>query len=206
MFEEALKSFRRGATLFPSGSGNGQLAQQRIAETERLIELDARLTEVLAGKGEPASPSEKIQLAGLAQQPYRALYSATVSLYSEAFAARPALEVSHRYDAACAAALAGGGQGADGDKLSAPKRARLRQQARAWLQADLAVWAGKLEGGAAKDRAQVKTMMRHWQADADLAGVRDREALARLPKEERQGWQKLWDEVDSLIRRANEPD
>jgi hypothetical protein len=34
-------------------------------------------------------------LAALAQQPYRALYRAAVSLYSEAFAARPAHEAEN---------------------------------------------------------------------------------------------------------------
>jgi len=44
--------------------------------------------------------------------------------------------------------------------------------------------------------------MRHWQTDADLAGVRDKEALAKLPAEERQRWQQLWADVAALLRRS----
>jgi hypothetical protein len=136
-------------------------------------------------------------------------FADAASLFERAFTDRPQLaddwQAAHRYNAACAAALAGGGQGGGGDKLSTAERARWRQQARAWLQADLAVWAGKLEGGTAADRAQVKTMMRHWQADADLAGLREPAALAKLAAEERDGWRALWQEVGALLKRASSP-
>jgi hypothetical protein len=48
--------------------------------------------------------------------------------------------------------------------------------------------------------------MRHWQTDGDLAGVRARDALARLPEEERKQWEKLWSDVDALLRRVIEPE
>jgi len=52
-----------------------------------------------------------------------------------------------RYRAAGCAALAGCGRGADGANLDAAERTRWREQARAWLKADLVVWAKKLAGG-----------------------------------------------------------
>ena len=45
--------------------------------------------------------------------------------------------------------------------------------------------------------------MRHWQQDADLAGVRGKEALAALPADERAEWEKLWAEVADLLRRLD---
>jgi hypothetical protein len=42
-------------------------------------------------------------------------------------------------------------------------------------------------------------------ADADLAGVRDRDRLVRLPEAERQQWHKLWDDVEALRQRAAAP-
>jgi hypothetical protein len=45
--------------------------------------------------------------------------------------------------------------------------------------------------------------LRHWQRDADLAGVRDKEALAGLPADERAQWDKLWAEVADLLRRLD---
>ena len=50
-----------------------------------------------------------------------------------------------RYPAARCAALAGCGLGEDAAKLDEVERARWRRQARAWLRADLAVWANALE-------------------------------------------------------------
>jgi hypothetical protein len=44
--------------------------------------------------------------------------------------------------------------------------------------------------------------MQHWLGDADFNGVRGAEALMRLPEDERGDWQKLWDEVDALRKRA----
>jgi hypothetical protein len=46
--------------------------------------------------------------------------------------------------------------------------------------------------------------MKHWQADADLAGVRDKDALAKLPEAERDGWKQLWDDVAMLLKTAGE--
>ena len=42
----------------------------------------------------------------------------------------------------------------------------------------------------------------HWKVDMNMAGVRDPEALAKLPEPERKEWQSLWSDVDSLLERA----
>jgi hypothetical protein len=82
-------------------------------------------------------------------------------------------------------------------KADAEERARLRGQALSWLRADLAAWAK------VADRALVRRILAHWQQDPDLAGVRDRQALAALPAEERAEWDKLWAEVADLLRRLD---
>jgi hypothetical protein len=41
--------------------------------------------------------------------------------------------------------------------------------------------------------------------DSDLAGVRDKAALTRLPATERDGWHKLWAEVTNTLARARRP-
>jgi hypothetical protein len=48
----------------------------------------------------------------------------------------------------------------------------------------------------------VRRTLQHWQADPDLAGVRDGVALARLPEAERAGWRALWEEVVRLLEQA----
>jgi hypothetical protein len=45
-------------------------------------------------------------------------------------------------------------------------------------------------------------VLRHWQTDADLAGVRDADALAALPESERAAWRALWTRVDALLART----
>jgi serine/threonine-protein kinase len=168
--------------------------------------LDGKLPGYLERKPTPASPEERIELAELCTLKH--LYGAAARFYDEAFAAAPKLAdnlgVTHRYNAACAAALAGYGQGKDADKLDATERARLRRQALGWLRADLAAWAKELAKNTPEARAAVREMMQHWQTDADLAGVRGPEALAKLPEVERRDWQKLWSDVADLLKRAQE--
>jgi hypothetical protein len=40
-------------------------------------------------------------------------------------------------------------------------------------------------------------------SNADLASVRDPEALDLLPEAERQAWQQFWAEVDALLQKAS---
>jgi hypothetical protein len=46
--------------------------------------------------------------------------------------------------------------------------------------------------------------LRHWQQDPDLAGLRDEAALAKLPAEERAACEKLWADVVSLLKQAED--
>ena len=45
--------------------------------------------------------------------------------------------------------------------------------------------------------------MRHWQTDPDLARIRDKAALDKLPVEERQACQRLWTDVTELLKKAD---
>src|SRR5262249_14650496 len=127
--------------------------------------------------------------------------------YTQAFAAAPKLiEERHkgwnRYNAACAAALAGCGQGKDAAGLDPKERARLRRQALDWLRDDLKVVASPLDY---RDQNYIQLLARdwlHWLADPGLAYVRGPEALARLPEDERQRWQELWSHVTVMLTRA----
>ena len=110
--------------------------------------------------------------------------------------------MQHRYDAACAAALAGCGQGKDADKLDAKECLRLRQQALDWLRADLKAYRQEMEKAADRANSTISERMQHWFRDEDLAGVRGTESLVRLPDVERKDWYKLWEEVEALRQRA----
>jgi serine/threonine-protein kinase len=133
-------------------------------------------------------------------------YAAAARFFAGAFAAEPRaagdLRAGHRYDAACAAALAGCGQGKDADHLVAQEFARLRKQALDWLRADLTAWSKLLERDTDKTAPDVLRIMAHWLADTDFNGVRGAAALAKLPEAERDDWQRLWEEVAALHKRA----
>jgi serine/threonine-protein kinase len=175
-----------------------------VRQGERLVELDEKLPAMRAGTTTPASPVEQTELAWLCAR--KRLDHAASRFYEAAFAAEPKLAddlgAGHRYDAACAAALAGCGQGQDADKLGQKEKARLRGQALAWLRADLLPRARQLASGKPADRAEVHAKLRHWLADPDFAGVRGPEALAKLPEAERQAWQKLWNDIAEMLKRA----
>ena len=169
--------------------------------------LTARLPALLQGAEKPGNAAEQVAIARLCH--LKQQYAAAARFFSDAFTADPklaeAVPESIRYDAACAAALAGCGDGKDADQLDDQGRAAWRLQALDWLRQDLA-WRGKLlDGSDAQARIRVRNSMRHWQNDSDLAGVRARDALARLPEEERKRWARLWSDVDALLRRASAP-
>jgi serine/threonine protein kinase/Flp pilus assembly protein TadD len=206
-FADALAALKRGSELGsrdPHWRHRGRFAQL-IRTVKQLLALERKLARVLAREVQPADIAERVALARLCQK-YKKRYATAARLFKEAFAAQPELaddlNTQDRYNAACAAALAGCGQGEDSDKLEPKERAGLRQQALAWLRADLKAYRQVMGKAADKAGPEIAQRMEHWLKDGDLAGVRGAELLARLPEAERQDWQKLWKEVESLRQRA----
>jgi serine/threonine protein kinase/Flp pilus assembly protein TadD len=177
---------------------------QWVRDCERLAELDARLPAVLRGEAEPATAVERIQYVTLCR--IKGLNVAAARIAQEAFAAEPALagasNLRHRYNAACAAALAAAGLGADTPPPGEAERAGWRRQALDWLRAELANRRWQLEGRAPQAPFEVQRELWHWQHDRELAGVRDEAALAQLPEEDRAAWRQFWAEVDQTLARA----
>src|SRR5262249_11194013 len=150
--------------------------------------------------------AERLALAGLCGH-HKHLYAAAARLYTGAFTVDPTaaedLRAGHRYNAACFAALAGCGKGNDAAQLDDAERARWRQQALAWLRADLTLHSKQLEGAKSlKVRMEVQRTLRHWQRDPDLAGLRDESALSQVPEVEPEAWRHFWGEVQRLLDRA----
>jgi hypothetical protein len=126
--------------------------------------------------------------------------------YAEVFAAHPQLLVGsptgHRYYAAWAAVLAGRGQGRDASGLDADGRAGFRRQALAWLRAELEAQRRLLEREPAPNRGFIAGGLQRWLRDPYFDGVREADALSRLPVAERHEWQKLWTDVADTLARA----
>jgi tetratricopeptide (TPR) repeat protein/serine/threonine protein kinase len=201
---ESLESYRRGHALGFKRPDWSYPSLMWVRQARRLVRLEKELPDVLSGKRQPASEAERVEYASVCLLTKR--YQSAARLYAKAFTAEPKLPedlgAGYRYNAACAAALSGCGQGKDADKLDDRERTRLRRQALTWLRADLVTWRKQLESDEAKIRPVVQQTMQHWLRDTDFAGVRGPEALAKLPQGERQDWPKLWADVKELFTKA----
>jgi tRNA A-37 threonylcarbamoyl transferase component Bud32 len=79
-------------------------------------------------------------------------------------------------------------------------RARLRQQARELLRAEVAAQAQRLSSPSPAEAAAARQVLEGLRDLPVLAGVHDSAALADLPEPERQEWQAFWQEVERLLR------
>jgi serine/threonine-protein kinase len=207
-FDEAAVQLLELDRLLPPKDARRESARQMRGRCQRLALLDSKLPALLEGTEKSSSNAERLELRELCY--VKKLYTSAARFSRDAFVAEPKLAenvaAGTRYNAACAAALAGCGQGKDAADLDDAERARWRRQALKWLRLDLVWWGKVLEGGKAQSRAMVRSKMQHWRNDDDFAGVRSNHALARIPAEERKEWECFWAEVDALNRRASEPD
>ena len=72
----------------------------------------------------------------------------------------------------------------------------------AGLRADLAAWTKLADD--AKQRAPFRRTLQHQQTDVDLAGIRDPDAVAKLPAEEQDACKKLWPDTAALMKKVEE--
>jgi tetratricopeptide (TPR) repeat protein len=205
-YRQAVDELRRGHELGSQRTHWSQPSAQWLRNAERLADLDARLPALIMGKEQAKDTEERLVLARLCQESHKKLYAASTRWYGEAFAAQPALADNlascNRYNAACAAALAGCGQGQDAADLDEDQRAGLRRQALDWLRADLEAWRQLLVKDADKARPALVKQLQDWQEDPDFTNIRGSEALGRLPETEQTEWKRLWQEVEALHQRA----
>lgn len=195
-YDEALAAYDQARRRAPELAN---LASAK-AVAERNKSLAPRLTGLLRGVDKPKDAAEQLELARLCLT--RSYNAAAAREFAGALAADPKkaedLGAAYRYDAARAAARASCGIGLDDPKPPEGDRAKLRAQALGWLQADLSLRSSQYHSGPS-GREQSRRALMIWKADPALAGLRDTAALAKLPETERRGWQKLWDEVNTLV-------
>lgn len=194
-----------------------------LREAEAMIVPD--LPAFLQGKYQPRDNDERLALLGICEA--RRLDGLAARLYADAFTADPALageltadcfrralvetdphnrvevlKTEARYLAARCAASAGCGRGEDGPTLNDAERLRWRNQARQWLQDDLAAWTKALDGGVESAPDLAMRMLTLWQVDPDFAELREPDALKKLPAEERADWIAFWKQIRTVITRA----
>jgi hypothetical protein len=105
---------------------------------------------------------------------------------------------------ACAAALAGCGQGKDDPTPDANARAKLRAQALDWMKAELSTWEEVALTAGSSNKQLIAPTLAHWKQDLDLSGIRDDGDLAKLPEAERLAWTAFWGRVGEMFTQAPE--
>jgi serine/threonine-protein kinase len=203
-FAEAEAQTRRALDLLPEGEKSLRANLDcQLQRCQRLRALEDRLAAIVQENDKPAA-ADCLDLAELCF--VKNHYRSAARLYAEAFAATPRLtedlRAGHRFNAARAAALAGGGHGDDVAGFPKQELERLRKQARDWLRLDLAAWSKKLDTGTPAERVDAQKTLSAWRDDPNLAELRDADTLKRLPAPEQQECQALWQEVEALLSRA----
>jgi hypothetical protein len=183
-----------------------QLAEFR--ETDPAMDaVDVRLRAIVKGEVRPKDVTERLQLAWRAYELAR--HAAAAQLWREALELDSRIADDrgnwHRYNAACAAALAGCGRGRDDPPPLDDQKAKLRRQALDWLTAELGDWAKLLATANKEQRGDIIKTLEHWREDTDLAGIREDKELAKLAETERAAFRMLWADVNALLKKASEP-
>jgi tetratricopeptide (TPR) repeat protein len=207
-FGAALTALKQGHELGSHRPDWRYPSAQWLQECQRMIELEPRLPAVLQEVVRPGGVRERAEYAQLCT--YKRHFGAAARFWAGVLAADPQqaedLNAGSRYNAACAAALAGCGQGVDTTRLDEREQSHWRSQALDWLRLDLARYAKLVEGGRPQAVSLVRHRLLHWQGDPDLAGLRDTAAVAKLPAFEQTECKRLWALVQDLLRRsAGEP-
>ena len=124
----SLAMYRRGHELGSRQPGWRYPSAQWVANAERMAGLAIRLPALLKGDDRPKEIAERLALAQMCYDTKR--YAAAARFWAEALDADPTLgddrQAVHRYDAACAAALAAAGQGKDEPPPDDSAKARLQ--------------------------------------------------------------------------------
>jgi serine/threonine-protein kinase len=193
-FAEAKVAVQAALKLPGLGKARDQDMQRCVAVSDGLAPWIADLPAWCAGPAQPADAATHLLLAEWLYR-YKRWPVASVRCYEVAFA-KPAVADEllrpHLFFAACAAALAGSGRGADATNLPDLEKAALRTKAREWLQAAYT----RIRDDKAVDLIAAAIA---WQTDDDLAVVREESFLAKLPEAEQKQWRALWDQISPPV-------
>jgi hypothetical protein len=198
-FKQGRAATQKALDLLPRDHPLRPLATRLLHDCQRLLDLDTRLPALLRGEDHPKDAAEQLALADLCQR-YKKRYAAAARFYADAFAAGATQSSQRAYNAGCAAILAAAGKGEDAAKLDAKEKTRLRQQALAWLKNALKILDKLVQDPERRD--EVRQKLQDWQKDPDLASVRGKAALAKLPEAERAAWQEWWIDVEKLLKKT----
>jgi Flp pilus assembly protein TadD len=197
--DEAIVEWRKAVALKPDYTEAHSNLGIALRDKGQLDEAIAEWRKVLALNPDDAKAHSNLGNAFVRKHQL----DEAIAEFRKAVQIQPAYVNAH-YNAACAAALAGCDQSENAAKIDEKERSRWRKQALDWLRTALNLWAKRIDDGKPQDRVAAAKEFKHCQEDSDLAGVRDKDALAKLPADEQDSWRKLWADVDALLKKAQE--
>jgi eukaryotic-like serine/threonine-protein kinase len=179
-----------------------QLVDEQIQLCREQKACSDRIELVLRGDAESRDAHEELEMATLLL--LRNQYLDAARFFLAAFTHEPGLmedrQPPSRYNAACAAARVGWGTAGE---IPEPVREAWRGKARGWLDAEVAAQEQFLEhSDDAKLKGQIVRKMRNWKLDPDLGVLRDLAALQQMPAEDRSFFERFWQRVEAVGKRA----
>jgi Flp pilus assembly protein TadD len=202
--ESAIASYKEALRIAPRFS----IAADNIFRAERMRVLLPRLPGILTGKTAPATPAEACEFATLCGKRFVKRYAAAIRMYEGAFLMDPALAndltAGYRYIAACLAARAARGEGADSPEDS-EARTVLRIKALTWLREDLVLRKKMAVSSNTEERKATAKSLSFWLRGDNFFSLRPGPERIGLAIEECEKWDNLWAEVQATIAEARKP-
>jgi tetratricopeptide (TPR) repeat protein len=196
-FREAAENIKLGHEVGSQRPGWDLSSAAWLRTAEKAAAVETKLDAYLSGAWKTPTVDEQLGLAAVCIA--RERWADAAALYDLVLKADPARgkeeNGGYYFAAACAAVMAAG------KGKNAGEHAALRTQGLQWLQTSLAL----KQQPRAKDAMQAlhrdQWRLMCWKQKPELISVRGEEALARLPEAERDGWRKLWADVDAFVAR-----
>jgi hypothetical protein len=185
-YRAALADYRKVTPTIAPGDPLRAFAQVNLASLQLIARWEDQLPAVLADKLRPEQGFELLELAEYCAG-FEQKYALAARFAADAFAKDPAL--FERLDKVPFVAnwtiRAAAGKGVGAAHLSEAERSGLRTKALAWLRQ----MQSKL------DKTTILPVSDYLFATPDLAPVREPDALAKLPSDERAEWTRFWAEL-----------
>lgn len=185
----ALADFRKAKPLTTTDNPLRALLSLQLNGLEAMSRWEEKLPAVLRGALRPASVIESLDLARYCAG-FEKKYLLAVRFATDVFAANPNLFAQWMTVSQFAgwAVQAANGAGVDTANLSAEEKSQLRRKALAWLR----------EGESKTDKELLKYVADQTWNEPNFDPVRDPEAIAKLPPDERAEWTRFWVELPKL--------
>jgi tetratricopeptide (TPR) repeat protein len=200
--EQACEVLKKGLALTPETAPQFEPRKRALEQMEALLRLERELQAILKGERKPKDFQEGVQFGKVCR--LKQHYGAALRFYEQAIAGDPEaakkLAPGDFVTLARTALLASAGAGSDPPPEA--DRPQYRAKALAWLEKFVKAAQEALEKNLDANRYSCQGSVRVLLQHKDLAPVRE-PALNNLPAGERKDWENFWNEVETLLEKAD---